>query len=258
MGHRVLVMSPLHNLGATVASGIIAHAMTFDNKTSTVVFTEPVSHLPDYFGIEGVDDPTRSVMQIVKLVDNGALADADILDYAYSYGKNGWLLNLSDASLEGRDRDQVVNHVYKRVPTDVCVCDNSDDLNTPLTKGLLEISDMLFIVVDMSGKSEEHLHSWLESPILKDFKNVYILVNKYSEVVCSLRDYAKRIRMPANRVCKIHLNPWIQRCTLHKQLATLLPQARELDPRVANLNVDMNELIQCINGDILVKNKKGL
>lgn len=257
MGHRILVMSPLHNLGSTFASAFIAHAMTFDNKTSTTVFTQVNSHMPAYLGIESVSDPTRSIMQIVRLIDNGALDDKNILDYAHNYSKNGWLLNLADQSLEGRDRDQVVRHIYSRVPTDVCICDNSDDLDTQLTKGLLEVSDMLFIVVDMSGKASERLSQWMATPILRDFKNVYVLVNKYSEVVSSLREYAKRVHVPANRVCKIHLNPWIQKCTLNGKLNTLIPSVRDLDPRVANLNADINELIQCINGDMLVKNKEG-
>ena len=258
MGHRILVMSPLHNLGATLSAGFIAHTMSFDNKTSALAFTQTESHLPGYLGIEEIKDPTRSVMQIVRLIDNGALADQDILDYAHSYAKNSWLMSVSDKSLEGHDRDQVVVHVYKRVPTDICVCDNSDDIDTPLTRDLLSASDMLFIVVDMSGKAADRLQDWLAHPILKDFGNVYILLNKYSEVVSSLRDYAKRVHVPANKICKLHFNPGIQKCTLNHKLPELLPQVRDLDPRVANLSMDMAEIIQCINGDILVKNKKGI
>lgn len=257
MGHRILVMSPLHNLGATLTSAFIAHSMTFANKTSTLTFTQPDSQLPSYFGIGDTKDPTRSVMQIVRLIDNGALEDRDILDYGYIYGKNGWMLNVADPSLEGRDRTQVVRHIYSRVPTDVCVCDNSDDLDTSITAELIKESDMVFIVVDMSGKARSRLTSWLMHPIFKEFENYYIVVNKYSEVISSLRDFAKKIHVPANRVCKVHMNPWIQKCTLNGQLDTLLPQVRDLDPRVANLNVDMNELIQCISSDMLMKNKKG-
>ncbi len=257
LSHKILVMSPLHNLGATVTSEIIAQGITFDNKTSTLIFTQSDSLMPRYLGIENVNDPTRSIMQIVKLIDNGAIEDKDILDYAHSYAQNSWLMNVADPSLDIKDREQVVSHVYNRVKTDICVCDNSEDIDSPLTQSLLEQSDMLFLVVDMSIKCTEHLMAWLESPILKNFPHVYVIVNRYDEVFMAVRNYARSIKMPANRVCKIHYNPWIQKSSLRYQLHTVLPLARELDPRVANLNADVNEIIQCINGDMVIKIRKG-
>lgn len=257
MAHKILVMSPLHNLGATVAAEMIAQAVTFDNKTSTLLFTEANSNLPQYLGIEDTHDPTRSIMQIVKLIDSGAISDTDILDYAFTYVKNGWLIDVADPSLAGKDREQVVSHVFSRVTTDIAICDNSEDIDSPLTQALLDIADMTFIVIDMSKKSMKHLKAWLESPQLKDKDNVYIIVTKYNEVAGAVRDFARSIAVPANRVCKLHYNPWIIKCTLNMQLHTILPLARELDPRVANLNSDIMELIQCIDGNILLNTKRG-
>ena len=257
MGHRILVMSPLHNMGASVVSEMIAQGLTFDNKTSTIVFTEPKSLLPSYVNIGNVNDPTRSIMQIVKLIDNGAIDDKDILDYAYSYTKNSWILNVADPSLNGRDREQVVNYVYSRVPTDVVICDNSEDIDSPLTQNLLDSSDLIFIVIDMSVKCRKYLASWLESPQLKDNPNVYIIINKYDEVVYAVRNLARLLGTPANRVCKLHYNPWITKCTCNSQLHTVLPLAHELDPRVANLNNDILEINQCVNGSMVMKMKKG-
>lgn len=257
MAHKILIMSPLHNMGATVAAEMLAQGLTFDNKTTTLLFTQPSSYLPQYINIENVNDPTRSIMQIVKLIDNGAIEDRDILDYAFPYVKNSWLVNVADPSLSGHDREQVVTHIYGRVPTDIAICDNSEDIDSHLTQTLLDESDMLFLVVDMSKKSRERLKLWLETPQLKNFPNIYVIVNNYNEVVYSVRNFAKAISMPANRVCKLHYNPWIQKCTLNSQLHTILPLARELDPRVANLNNDISEMMQCVNGSMVMKIKKG-
>lgn len=79
MAHKILVMSPLHNMGSTVAASLLAQGLTYSSKTCTLLFTQPESLLPSYFGIQDVNDPTRSVMQIVRLIDNGAIADKDIL-----------------------------------------------------------------------------------------------------------------------------------------------------------------------------------
>lgn len=258
MSHKILVMSPLHNMGATVVSTLIAQGVTFDSKTSTLIFTQPRSKLPEYLGIGNNNDPTRSVMQIVKLIDNGAIEDKDILDYAYDYSKNAYLLDVADPSLSGRDREQVVSHIFNRAPTDIVVCDNSEDIDTPVSQRLLDIADMIFIVIDMSRKSREYMQAWLETPQLSKLTNVYFIVNNYNEVVYAIRNYAKTIHQPANRVCKMHYNPWIEKCCNNSQLATLLPAARQLDPRVASLNTDIAEIVQCINGDMIFKIKKGV
>lgn len=257
MAHKVLVMSPLHNMGATTVSALLAQGLTFDNKTTMTLFSQTGSLMPTYLGIEGINDPTRSVMQIVKLIDNGAIEDNDILDYAHQFSKNAYLLNVADPSLEGKDRIQVITHVYAHTPTDIVFLDNSEDITSEESKDMIEVSDMVFIVVDMSIKAANHLKEWLQSPELKDNPNVFIIVNGYNEVISSMRNYAKYLGVPANRVCKIHYNPWITMCCHTRSLATVLPLAKELDYRVCNLSNDIHEIIQCINSSIVMKVKKG-
>lgn len=255
MAHKIMLMSPLHNMGTTCVAIMMAQGITYSNKVSTLLYTDGDSHLPSYLNIPQNTDPTRSIMQIVKLIDNGAIEDKDILDYGYMYSKNCWMINVSDASLLDRDREQVVNHIYSRVTSDIVIVDNSEDIVSPLTHSLLETSDMVYIVVDMSPKCMVRLDQWLKSPQLVDNRHVYIIVNKYDETVYALRTFAKKIGFPANRVCKLHYNPWITKCCTNGQLHTILPLARNLDPRVAALNNDVNEYIQSIGSSILTSSK---
>ncbi|MCM1215112.1 MAG: hypothetical protein NC548_11400 [Lachnospiraceae bacterium] len=257
MAHKVLLMSPLHNMGSTVASALLAQGLTFSNKTVTLLFTQAESLLPSYFGIQSAADPTRSVMQIVKLIDNGAISDKDILDYTYSLAKNCSLLNVADKSLTDKDRTQVVTHVYNRSATNIVVVDNSDDLETNFSRTLIEESDTIFIVIQPTAKCFQRLKLWVQNPILKDNPNVYVIVNCYNEVIFAARNMAKHIGFPANRVCKIHYNPWIAKCCFSGTLQTVLPLAKDLDPRVANLSNDIKELQQCIDGAIIMQSKKG-
>lgn len=257
MAHKILVMSPLHNMGSTVAASLLAQGLTYSSKTCTLLFTQPESLLPSYFGIQDVNDPTRSVMQIVRLIDNGAIADKDILDYTYSLAKNLYLLNVSDRTLTDKDRAQVIHHVYNRSATNCVVIDNSDDLDTQFSKELLEESDQVFLVVQPTVKAFQRLKLWLQSDNLKDNPNVYVLVNMYNEKIFAMRNMAKFIGMPANRVCKIHYNPWISKCCFNGQLHTILPLAKETDARVANLQNDIDELQMSVDGTIVMLSRKG-
>lgn len=258
MAHKILIMSPLHNMGSTVAASLLAQGLTFDNKSVMLLFTHPQSLMPQYLGIEDINDPTRSIMQVVKLIDNGAINDKDILDYSFSFTKNGYLLNVADRTLNDKDRTQIVDHVYNRAPTNIVVVDNSDDLDTKASQTLIEESDMIFLVVEPSLKAFQRLKLWKESPQFKDNPNIYVIVTHYNEVTFSVRNLAKYIGFPGNRVCKVHYNPWITKCCITGTLNTILPLSRELDPRVANLKCDIDELNQCVNGAIVIKNKKGL
>lgn len=259
MAHKILLMSPLHNIGTSSVAALLSQGLTFDNKTSTIMFTRNDSLTPQYLGIQSVNDPTRSIMQIVRLIDNGALEDDDILDYAYQYQNNCYMLNVADPSLTDHDKAQIIEHIYNRITTDVIVCDNSEPVESDLTARLVEACDMVYIVVNSYVKCREFLKLWLDFPIFKNnYGKIYIIVNQYDETVRSLRDMARMYSFPANRVCKIHYNPWITKCCLIGQLQTILPLARELDPRVAGLNNDVNELIQCVNSSIFMSSKKGL
>lgn len=258
MGFKILVLSPLSNIGTTVVSSLIAHAATFDNKTSHLIYTETDSPISTYLGIQNVDDPTRSVMQIVKLIDSQSISDKDILDYGHQYSRNTWLLNAADASLEGSDKAQVINHIFNRAPCDLSICDCSEDIHSELAGTLIEAADMIFLVCTMSRKSQIYTRSWLESEYLKDKVNVYIICNQYNEVTFALRNFAKVLVQPANRVCKVHYNPWIELCCNKQTLTDVVPLARTFDPRVAGLAIDMAEIMQCINAAMLVTGRKGI
>lgn len=256
MSYKILVMSPLHNMGATVTSLLMAQAAVYAQKISNIVFTHPDSNLPNYLGLNNIrSNPVRSVDQLIKLIDIDALDDANIIDYAYPYFDNAYLMDVADPTIEGIDRLQIINYVFSKVKVDWSFCDNSEEIDTPLSQALVESADIVFLVTDMSRKCREHVVSWMQSPVLES-KNVYVLVNRYDEVIMSVRNLAKTIQMPSSHVCKIHYNPWIARCTNNFSLQTLMPLAWKKDPRVANLQNDIAEILQAIGGEEVFKVKK--
>lgn len=257
MSFKVLVMSPLHQSGASTVSALMAQSLTYDNKTTTLVYTSPDSLVPGYLGVKNIDDPTRSIMQVVRLIDSNAIRDTDILDYAVQFSKNAYLLSFGDSTLPTRDALQIVQHVYRRVPTDVCIVDNSDDISTPITQKLLDNTDCIFVVISLTKKYFLYLKNWLENTTLGKRDDVYIVVNHYDPVVASVRDIAKMLGLPANRVCTLHENPWIRKTTLNGQLSTVVPCVKGIDPRVANLSADLRGFSQIINSTALLKARIG-
>lgn len=247
MSFRVLVMSPLHQTGASCIAALIAQGLTYDNKTTTLMYTSPDSNLPNYLGVKNIDDPTRSIMQVARLIDNDAIKDSDILDYTVQYAKNAHMLSLGDETLQMRDAVQIVQHVYRRIPTDVCIVDNSEDIDSPITGRLLDHADCVFIVVSPSQKDYAHLKYWLTSTKMSDIDDIYVVVNYYDPVINSVRGISKQIGMAANTVCTLHYNPWIRKCCLEKTLHTIVPHIKGNDDRVINLKSDLADFSQVIS-----------
>lgn len=255
MAFKVLVMSPLHQSGATVVSALMAHALTYVNKTVTLAYTDPTSLLPKYLGIKHVDDPTRSIMQVVRLIDSDALNDNEILDYGIEFSKNVHLMSLGDSTLTERDAASIIKHVYSRVPTDICIVDSHDDIDSDVGKRLIEQSDLVFIVLSPSDKDFGRMKYWIESKELGKHPNVCVILNHYDEVVAPIRVLARHIGFSANRVCKVHENPWIRKVCMNGMLHDIIPKVKALDPRVANLSSDFTEISQCIVSSILATSK---
>lgn len=257
MSVRILIMSPLHNLGQTVCATLYAQGVTFAGKSSMLLASDINTPIPDYLGIEEAADPTRSVMQIVKLIDTGSISDTDILDYAHQYTKNGYYLRMTDPALIGSDRSQVLRHLFEHSPCDIVICDNSDDISADDTETLIELADAVFIVVDMSPKCLKYLENWSKNTRLQNFSNVFLIVNQYDEAVTSMRDFTKKTPYTYNRLCKVHYNPWIRKCCFNGQLQTILPLSKKYDPRVANLAVDVEDFAKCCASIDIMNTKKG-
>lgn len=255
MSFKVLVMSPLHQSGASCLAALLAQSVTYDNKTSTLVYTSPSSPVPDYLGIKTIDDPTRSVLQIARLINNNAIKDSAILDYTVQFAKNVHLLNLGDPLMPANTATQIVEHVYRRIPTDICVVDNSDDIDSQLTERLIENADCVFIVINPCQKDFAHLKYWLTETKLRDMEDTYVVLNNYDPVIGAVRTLSKQLGLAANRVCTLHYNPWIRRCCLVHALHEVVPKVKGLDPRVVNLRTDLLDYSQVINSTVF-KNAK--
>lgn len=256
MSHKILVMSPLHQNGATVVSTMIAQTAAYVGKTSSLIYTQHDSLLPTYLGVDVEEDPTMTIMQVVKLIDSNAIEDKDIIDYMIPFSKNTYMMNITDPTLSEAESVSVVNHVYKHVPTDVVVCDNSDDLGSPQTEALMDTSDLIVLVIQPNLKNLKHIKSWLTSDILKD-KQPYVVLNYYDDVVTSVRNYSRLLGIPAGRLFKVHYSPFIAKCCNNGHLHEIVPCIKNMDARVLNMSADIKEFEMGIISSLLMSRRGG-
>lgn len=256
MSHKIITFAPLRQNGATVFGMLLAQALTYNNLRTLFTFTEVGSRAPEYVSVKNLSDPTRSVMQLVKLIELGALKSNEILDFSVAYGKNAYVMDLSNRTLTEKTQRQTVRHVLKNVPTDIVICDDSTDSDNITSEALIEDSNQIFLVITPSPKNYEQLREWLRMSKFHDRKDVYVVVNYYNEAVGAIRDIAHAIGLPANRVYKLHYNPYIARCSINGALQEIVPYMYEKDPRLTNLIGDMRALTTCVQSEMSARKRR--
>lgn len=257
MSYKVLVMSPIYKSGVSTVAALLTQGLTYSGRTAMMTYTNPIGRIPSYLGIQDTHDITRSIMQVIKLLEHGALDDSDILDYTSCFAKNAYIMSLVDETLSEDDRINIVRHMFAHVPTDIAICDNHNHAASEVSKTLYTLADVILFVVDQSWYTMDYLKRVLTIKEVQQARSVCLVINHYSEVVNDVRSWARHLGFPYHRVCKIHESPWIRKCALTGTLQTILPLAMDYDPRVAILRNDILELNQLINTDLLARNKKG-
>ena len=244
MAQKVVVLSPLHNSGASTVAALIAHNSACKGKSSMLCYTDAHSPLPEYFGIEENNDPTRTIMQVTKLIDAGGLTNSEILQYAdkYDLRHEAYILNTADPTLDDASRKQIIKFIFAHTPTNLVVCDVSEDMQDIVAQELIEDADGVFIVIQPTQKYYARVRAWLQDPILVNKENVYVLVNGYHEVITSARALADKIGIKAVSLCKVHYNPWICKCCHIGSLEDVVRTALMSDPRTVNLQSDFTEI----------------
>lgn len=248
MAMKVVVISPLHNIGASAASLFIAQAATFGHYKSLLLYNQQESLLTKYVGELDDGDITRSVSQLAQLLDAGALTSDAIFDYATEITENCYYMNTTSTNLYAEDRLALVQNLYALTTADVTICDNTEDLDADTTQYLIDKSDAVFIAIPHSLKGFDRLKYWLEQKSLSDYKpKLYVLVCKYTEEVFAMRNLSKYIGFSNTHVLRMHYNPWIEKMSFSGKLHTVPQAAWTLDPRVVNLHNDMKEILSCLD-----------
>jgi len=255
MAFKVLMFSPLHNIGLTTVTAMIAHTFAYKGFTSMIGYTDVYNAIPRYFGVTDLDDPTRSITQVIRMVDSNSINSKDILKYAYQYDikHKAYFMNFGDSRLNDTAQHRILDYVFTNVPTDLTILDMSEAPDNGFAQEMIQKATSIFIVTDLSDKGLMIAKNWMESDLFPSLDDVYIILNHYEDVVIPWKRMADKLNVLPSHVCKLHHNPFITQASLNNALHTLVPLIEAHEPKVANLNNDLKEINQAINDYALQK-----
>ena len=242
---RISVLSPLNRSGCSVVATGIAQALAMTQDcTVTLTYTSRQRTLPIYLSLQDeVEDTTRSVSLMSKLIQNRSISAEEIQEYLVKVDTNFYLLNTVSSTVTDAEALQVQKHVFMNSMNDVIICDISESIDDTNTQELIEVSDAVCIVLNPDNVSVEAFNVWRESDYWPKNKAIFVVVNRYDDVIIGVRQFAKLCSISAKDVCKLHYNPYIIKACNENFLADIIPYAVNKDIRLMNIRTDVKELM---------------
>lgn len=245
---KIAVISPCHRSGLTTVTTLLGYCLTWTQQMTTVISYSEQSDMGRYLSASALDDKTRNISQLNKLLAAGALSPDNITEYCVPMLKDLWLLDTTSSIITVEEKAKLLEFIFERVPTDQIVCDVGGDAFAPSTQALLAIADLVIVVFEPYRTQLDWVKRYLENKVIPKGKRIMYLCNKYDDVIVPLREVTRDLGVKHVDMCKLHYNPWITKLTEAGKLDELLPYVIQKDPRVIELNNDMREWMSFIQG----------
>ena len=251
-------MSPMNNVGSSTVATLIAHQYAYKGHTSLLCYTDNNSPIARYLNITDLDDPTKSINQVMRLVDADAIKPNDILQYTSKFDKNhpAHLMSFGDSTLDDSSKLLIVDNIFNKVTTDLTVCDVSETIDSPLAQAFIKVATVVFIVINPTEKGFKLVKQWLASDIWPNKEYVIPIVNMYANEIDAFERICDRMGLLITDVCKLHFNPYISRCTYQNALHTLIHTVNIGDSKTVNIKPDIEEITKAIDTISFGKPKK--
>lgn len=242
---KIGIVSPLYKTGITSYALLLGYALAYTQSDSVfLTYSGDKTDIKDYVGYTDDADITRSIEQAVKLLQADAISAKDINQFTCKLGKNLNLLDTADGSISVNETTELLTYVMTHVTDDVVLCDISSAFSDRGIPALVESCDIILAVSDPSVSSLKMVREMMETEKCLKEKTCGLVINKYDPNVAPMTKLAKIAGFSMRNTLKLHYNPFIiEGCNKHN-LDSVIPYILKKDPRVIELNNDLQEAAQ--------------
>lgn len=252
---RVAVYSPVRRQGATTISILLGATMARQRSFSTcLTYTgTEVDSLNLYLSMQQKEDMTKSLSQMVKLLEADIISNEDVKDYLYAIDTNLDLMHTANEYTNKGDSERLLSFILDNLPHDLIITDVNSEPYEATTQKVLEEADLIAVVISQSMDVVRKLQRWRESEYFPDPAKVVYVINEYDSNVSAARDVANKIGVKYTKVSKVSMNPYIRKMSNSGKLIELLTYIIKKDIRVIELNTDLRDLCYLVAGNLGVK-----
>ena len=238
---KVALISPFHRSGLSTVTTMLGMTLTWTQRVSTLISYIGDSSIPAILGTPAIDDKTRSISQLSKLLTERAIGSEQILEYCVPLAKDLHLMDTTSTILTEEEKERIIGFVFDQVPTDFVVCECTGSLEDDVTQSIFNIADVIIMVFEPYKTQFDGVKEYLNSKLWPKDKHTMLLCNKYDDIIMPLRSISSTFGIKHVDMCKLHYNPWITKMGEAGSLADILDPILSKDPRVVELNNDLRE-----------------
>lgn len=214
---KISIASALHGqTGNTTVALMVAHALALTQHQNICIthanFGNPV--LSNYLGVESVDDVTRSLSHVTKMLKNNMLRAEEVPDYALKVFDGLDLYSSSKLSIDMAEllafydflltKMTIYNHI---------VIDVDAGITSDVSKLAMSISDILIIpvthnqtVLDESRRFKEEVGKILQKMRRRRELKVFFLLNHYHPELSTYKTVASKLGVRPQKLLTLHYN----------------------------------------------------
>ncbi len=249
---RICVISPDRRQGNSTVSALLAASLAQTQNYSTcLTFSGSHNHsLESMIGLQTVEDKTRNLSQILRLLESNAISEEDVRDYCVQVPviPNMQFIDTTSETVSEEDSSKLLQYVVSHLSHEIVITDVTTEIYDDVTKMIIEQSDLVVMVLTQSKDVWEKLAFWKQSGWMEmlNKKGLLYIFNQFDAYVDAFRDTTKKLGLRHNRCAKISYNPFIKRMGNMGKLQSIVPYILDKDPRVIELNHDLKECLMVI------------
>lgn len=243
------MLSPVQRSGLSVATYMLAGTLAgTQDLQACMLYTSPDKSLANFCGAESAtEDKTRSVSQVLKLVEAKALKPEELRDYSIKVSTNLYLMDTISQTISPADSMKVASYVYGSIDSDLAIVDVSESIAEDMAQKMIGLSDCVGIVLNPDMKSVIKLQQWRDSQFWPKDKEIFYIIQNYDENIVAVREFCKKADIRVKSTCKLHHNPYVAKYVNMGLLQNVVPLTYTKDFRLTNLRGDMKEIVSYLN-----------
>ena len=256
---RIAVISPHEsNNGATTLTMLLGLEYSSLGKLTCITHIKPKSKsFNQYLNFQGFEDKTSTPSQIVKIIKEGELTGNGASDYCKKVNNYLEAFTNEASNFNQDDMNYMFAYIARMFPHENVIFDvDADDLEE--AKMVIKLCDVVVLNITQSVKALKDFRDNKDeyTQIMGD-KPVVVVVNRFDSSCGTLKEVANwmGIKKPNGWVV-LHDNPWIRWATNHGKLNILFKNIHAKDPRVIELDADLEKICSTISKAKLSKVKK--
>lgn len=252
---KIAIYSPVRRQGCSTLSVLLGAAIA-QVVGMKVCLTYTGNESDAYnvaLGLSHLEDRTRSLTQVIRMLEGNSIAGEDIVDYLTPLRENLDIMQTASDYITAEESDALLHFVLSNLPHELIITEINSEPFEENTQHILNDVDIVIVLVSQGMDVLNKYKLYKKSQYFPDNDKIIYVVNQFDPNISPLKDVAKMMGVNRRKIVKISRNPYITKMANAGTLHKLMPYIYKKDLRVLNLHADIRDLCYLVMSNLGIK-----